>query len=226
MKCIHVIQHTLIGYALYEVCIDLHDLVQILTHFKIKVNQNVDYSQTYINPLTGIAIRPKCLFSIIEHYFKMCLNIVKSLLRVQKVISLCIFIIAARGSPVAFTAQRTSDMTSSRTKIIFDSVVTNVGGAYDGSTGTFTCPSPGVYVFTWTLTTIQGKYCRTRLYINGSRRPLEAFASLSGVSGTPRSQSTMVETVRLSAGDTVWVRTMGCNYFYDSPYNAFSGWKL
>ena len=156
----------------------------------------------------------------------MYLNIVQSLLRVQKVINLCIFIIAARGSPVAFTAQRTSSMTSGYTKIIFDSVVTNVGGAYDWSTGTFTCPSPGVYVFTWTLATFQGKSCDARLYINGSSRPLRAYAGLKGVSGTARSQSTMVATVRLSAGDTVWVQTEGCDFFYYSPYNAFSGWKL
>ena len=134
--------------------------------------------------------------------------------------------LSARGSPVAFTATRTNNIYSHNTKIIFDDLVTNVGGAYDRSTGTFTCPSPGVYVFTWTVTTEEEKYCQARLHINGSRRLLEAYANLDAVSGQARSQSTMVETVRLSAGDTVWVRTDYCTNLWGLRYNAFSGWKL
>ena len=136
------------------------------------------------------------------------------------------YVIAARGSPVAFTAVRTSNIYNSIVKIVFDKVITNVGGAYSNTTGTFTCPTDGVYVFIWTLMTMDGKMCAANLYVNGNRRSLQARANIQSVSSHSTVQGTMSGTFRLSAGDRVWVQTTSCNYFYGNPYNAFSGWKL
>jgi hypothetical protein len=35
--------------------------------------------------------------------------------------------------------------------MIFDTVITNAGGAYNQHDGIFTAPTNGVYVFTWNL---------------------------------------------------------------------------
>ena len=129
---------------------------------------------------------------------------------------------------MAFTATMYEQKnTYSNEKIIFNQVLTNEGGAYDGTSGVFTCPSSGVYAFTWTIMTLRNqKSCETFLSINGTVQSLAAFASLEGITYEAYTQSTMSTSVRLSAGDRVWVHTTDCHYLYDMPYSAFSGWKL
>ena len=140
---------------------------------------------------------------------------------------ICMYVdLAARDSPVAFTAQRQYPFSSSIGKIVFNIVTTNVGGAYSGTTGIFTCPSDGVYGFIWTLTTPGQKYCHVTLYKNGSEQDFQAYAYLIGVTSGARSQSTMAATLRLTKGDKVWLQADMCTRFWRSPYSAFTGWKL
>ena len=128
---------------------------------------------------------------------------------------------------MAFTASCTTRYTSNIGKIVYDRVITNIGGAYSGTTGTFTCPADGVYMFTWTLTTHSKKYCQADLYVNGNKQSgIRAYASLSSVSDWAFTLPTMIGAFSLSSGDRVWVQTNGCTYFHNSPHNAFSGWKL
>ena len=137
------------------------------------------------------------------------------------------FIIAERGASVAFMASRTNNIYSNIGKIVYDNVITNIGGAYSGTTGTFTCPMDGVYVFTWTLTTQYTKYCKANLYVNGNQQSgIQAYASLQTVSDWASTPSTMTGTFSLSSGDRVWVQTNSCTHFQGSPYNALSGWKM
>ena len=137
------------------------------------------------------------------------------------------YIVAARGSSVAFTATSSTDGAHSG-KVIFNTVVTNEGGAYDGSTGIFTCPSSGVYVFIWTIMTHYGKQCYADLSINGTRQQsVRAAAHLIGISSSDVfTQSTASRTVRLSKGQQVFVHVYFCTYFVSGRDNAFSGWKV
>ena len=134
--------------------------------------------------------------------------------------------LAARDATVAFTATRSKTFTSSIRKIVFNTVITNVGGAYSGTTGIFTSPSDGVYGYIWTLTTDDEEYCYVKLYKNGSEEDFRAYARLSGVTSDARSQSIMAANLRLNKGDRIWLQADDCSYFYGSPYNAFTGWKL
>ena len=131
---------------------------------------------------------------------------------------------------MAFTATISGQKSSyNNEKIIFNQVLTNEGRAYDGSSGIFTCPSNGVYVFTWTnMAAHDDTSCKMHLSINGStsKSQVAAYGDLQGVTSTAHSQSTMAVTVRLSRGDRVWVYSPSCDYLYSSPYTAFSGWKL
>ena len=47
----------------------------------------------------------------------------------------------------AFSAVRISPQTLNNSTVVCDTVITNVGGHYSGSTGQFTCPIAGLYQF-------------------------------------------------------------------------------
>jgi hypothetical protein len=70
---------------------------------------------------------------------------------------------------VAFHAVAYSS-TSSKT-IIFDHVITNIGGGYDKATGVFTVPTPGLYVMSWTIETY-GRLTEAVLLVNGKQEGL------------------------------------------------------
>lgn len=56
-------------------------------------------------------------------------------------------------SSAAFTAWlSTSTSLAPNTKIIFDNTVLNIGDHYDTTSGIFTCPVDGVYIFSLTIT--------------------------------------------------------------------------
>ncbi|XP_062584504.1 uncharacterized protein LOC134246196 [Saccostrea cucullata] len=131
------------------------------------------------------------------------------------------------GSPVvAFTAYANSGRDYSTEKIVFNSVITNYGAAYNSRTGIFTSPTDGVYAFTWTHLTQYGHYCHSYLTKDGARQNLDAHSNLQGIHSTVYTMATMTGTLHLSKGDQVWIQSQHCEGFLGSPYNSFSGWKL
>ena len=52
--------------------------------------------------------------------------------------------------------------------VVFDSVITNVGGAYDSSTGTFTVPVHGTCLFSVSVKTLHDVRSEARISQNGS----------------------------------------------------------
>ncbi|XP_062611618.1 uncharacterized protein LOC134273442 [Saccostrea cucullata] len=130
------------------------------------------------------------------------------------------------GSVVAFTAYASSGKDYNSEPIIFNSVITNEGGAYNSNTGIFTSPAVGVYVFTWTHLTRYGQYCHAYLSKNGTIQNIDAHTNLSGLSSGVYTMATMSGTLHLSKGDRVWIQANHCYGFLGAPYNSFSGWKL
>ena len=69
------------------------------------------------------------------------------------------FVVADHAHPVAYTGILTSDLQNNLRNniLVFNEVITDVGGAYDTSTGVFTCPVKGIYLFGLSLV-IYGDY--------------------------------------------------------------------
>ncbi|KAK3097526.1 hypothetical protein FSP39_010461 [Pinctada imbricata] len=129
---------------------------------------------------------------------------------------------------VAFTAVLSLSKTFGRDElIVYDRIITNVGGAYSSASGLFTSPEEGTHVFTWTHLTYNEHYCHAFLYKNANKVSLDAHSNLQGISRSLYTMATMSGTLQLTKGDQVSIRAaIGCTFFYSSPYNSFSGWKL
>ncbi|WAR31322.1 CAPR2-like protein [Mya arenaria] len=129
-------------------------------------------------------------------------------------------------SPVAFFATLISDFTTSTSSqtIVFNNVVTDVGGGYIPGTGVFTAPVNGLYVFSASVT-VHLSTSKTSAYIkirkNGS------YIVFLYVSDGDGNYETGVGTVILSLqiGDTVELTCNNSGQRIDS-FSFFSGFRL
>ena len=103
--------------------------------------------------------------------------------------------------------------------VIFDHVITNVGGGYDKSTGVFTVPTPGLFVFSWTIETY-GQRTEAVLLVNGVQQALSRADQASSYYDT----TTSFAVLKLSLGDEVKVKVTKGNAL--AKHTLFSGWKI
>ena len=129
----------------------------------------------------------------------------------------------ASGSGVAFFAKLSTNFlqaTHNQT-IVFDHVVTNQGNGYHSSHGIFTCTTPGLYVFSVTLTT-SSQYAHARLVKNTDEI---AMLHMSG----HWEQSSHTAVIELKIGDLVSVvshdSTVNIDYT-GGDYSSFAGFLL
>uniref|UniRef100_K1QPM5 Complement C1q-like protein 4 n=1 Tax=Magallana gigas TaxID=29159 RepID=K1QPM5_MAGGI len=87
---------------------------------------------------------------------------------------------------------------------VFDVDHTNIGGHYSHHTGVFTCPSHGVYVFSWSIFCSTGGEVYSELVVNSS--PVSG-KYVGSVSVSNILSSTDLAIVELNAGDEVYIRT-------------------
>ena len=110
--------------------------------------------------------------------------------------------------------------------LLFDSVTTNAGNAFDVSTGIFTCPTAGMYVFSYTVTTADYPIvvlCRNEDILATVFRSFDG----AGLYDTVSNQA----VVQLAVGDQVGIIFMGYDSqsVYGDPYyhyTTFSGYML
>ena len=132
-------------------------------------------------------------------------------------------------TPIAFTAQHTSSRSHYSERVKYDKVETNDGSGYNASTGIFTAPVAGTYMFLWHVMTTSDNargYCYQYLYKNGAQLQFLAVADAQG--NTDRSDAASNSAVlTLNTGDTVSIRVHGsCGYLYGRQYTFFSGFRI
>lgn len=115
----------------------------------------------------------------------------------------------------------------SNSVVVYNTVVTNLGNGYDSSTGIFTAPSNGVYMFSWTNLCQRWKQFLTSLYLN---EKLIARNYAAPVSVADHASGSQIVILNIKKGDKVFIRIPGDGrmgeYIYGDGWSTFSGYKL
>ncbi|XP_077586849.1 uncharacterized protein LOC144206045 isoform X2 [Stigmatopora nigra] len=110
------------------------------------------------------------------------------------------------------------------TTLIFSKVFTNVGRAYDETSGVFTAPVGGVYVFSFTAADFLKGYMGVTLYHN--QDPIVSSLDLNNHGGY--TSATNGALIRLAMGDSVRLSLPASYRLYDDKrsFSVFSGFLL
>ncbi|XP_062604695.1 complement C1q tumor necrosis factor-related protein 7-like [Saccostrea cucullata] len=129
---------------------------------------------------------------------------------------------------IAFTAGVTSDSSSWNSgTLVYNKVINNVGGGYNPSTGIFTAPVEGDYVFYVSIQSYGSKHILIDIVLNGSSK-VRATA-YSYTSNEAEDVGTNLVTLRLQKRDKVWVKHYsgtGYDTYTDAPSVTFSGFLI
>lgn len=152
------------------------------------------------------------------------------LCRLLHFLFLSFYILAGFETGVSFSAVLTDalyNIVIGQT-IIFNKAFLNDGNAYDVTTGVFTVPMDGVYLFSYFVAEINNDQIVLRLVVNGGNR-VDAVAE--GVQQGHNDQGGNLVILKLHAGDTVFVQAYDTsNVHIDGAasywYTSFSGTLL
>ena len=123
--------------------------------------------------------------------------------------------------PVAFTAELSDDTTTTGiTTLVNEVVITTIGGGYDNTTGVFTAPVSGVYVFMATATPGQdGETLQVAIMCKD--------AIIAFMFAKDRNSCSCHAVVRLAVGDQVYLETYDEECTFSGPgLTSFSGMLL
>ncbi|XP_026800173.2 complement C1q-like protein 3 [Pangasianodon hypophthalmus] len=118
--------------------------------------------------------------------------------------------------PVAFYAALKEDF-GKEDILKFSTVITNLGGHYDASTGTFTCNFAGVYYFSYHIVK-NGLSLRADLVLNDHK----TVASAVAVDALHTDTASNSAVLQLSVGDRVYVRLNKSDSTLKDTQNLFS----
>lgn len=130
-------------------------------------------------------------------------------------------ILSGNDQAVAFTALLSKVTTLGSKEVVkYDTVLTNVGGAYVPSTGIFTAPYKGIYTISCSLMSSPSNFVHLNIMKNGN-----ALALLYSASGTyPLASQTL--QLLLEKGDKIWIQnynTKTAKMHDHNAFNVFSG---
>nr|CBX41701.1 putative C1q domain containing protein MgC1q52 [Mytilus galloprovincialis] len=136
-----------------------------------------------------------------------------------------------RGSEsgkVAFMAKNSADLqnTPSKSVVVYNIVITNIGNGYDSSSGIFFAPSNGVYTFSWTVLTHSGKYFHTYLALNG-KLIARNYTGAKGVADHASGSQNVV--IEVKKDDKVFIKVQDGytgKFMFGNSWSTFSGYKL
>uniref|UniRef100_A0A8W8J8Q2 C1q domain-containing protein n=1 Tax=Magallana gigas TaxID=29159 RepID=A0A8W8J8Q2_MAGGI len=112
--------------------------------------------------------------------------------------------------------------------LVFPTVIYSEGTGYNPSTGIFTAPTAGTYVFYVSVQSANRKYLWLDIVLNGSSKVRATAYYSSGSSVHINQTGTNLVILHLLTGDRVWVkRYAGVGYYSNNvPSTTFSGFKL
>ena len=122
---------------------------------------------------------------------------------------------------VAFTDGVTTISTTWNSgTLIFNSVILNGGNVYNPSTGVFTSPVAGTFVFYVTAVEYSNQYLRVDIVLNS----VSKVRTIGDNSASFQTGTNMI-VLNLQKGDSVWVRyNSGKGYYTSSvPVTTFTG---
>ncbi|XP_078310363.1 uncharacterized protein LOC144618362 [Crassostrea virginica] len=125
---------------------------------------------------------------------------------------------------VAFTAGVTSDSSTWNSgTLIFNSVILNIGNGYNPSTGVFTSPVAGTYVFYVTAVEYNKQFLNVDIVLNSASK-VRTYSHNSAAYQT----GTNMVVLNLQKGDSVWVKhSSGTGYHTHSvPLTTFTGFQI
>lgn len=127
---------------------------------------------------------------------------------------------------VAFSAARATNLAPGTLdqQIAFDLLHSNLGGAFDSTSGHFICPAAGTYVFFFHILKLA---ISVPLYVNLMRND-EVVASAYANDGAPDHETASNHALLpLHLGDHMWLRLhRGAIYGSSWKYSTFSGFLL
>lgn len=112
--------------------------------------------------------------------------------------------------------------------LVFPVVIYSEGTGYNPSTGIFTTPTAGTYIFFISVQSAHQKYIYLEIVLNGSSKVRAMAWYDSGSSVSIYQTETKLVILHLQTGDIVWAkRARGTGYHSDSGHiTTFSGLKL
>jgi len=109
--------------------------------------------------------------------------------------------------------------------LVFERVVMNIGDHYNNIDGIFVAPKTGIYLFAWTVCTVNANFVMTELMVDNT---MISRAGESEASGSYDCGS-MTAVCRMDKDKHAWIRTTAygtVNYFYtnkEGPQSSFMG---
>ncbi|KAK3581028.1 hypothetical protein CHS0354_013924 [Potamilus streckersoni] len=129
------------------------------------------------------------------------------------------------GGPIAFyaTVSVPELHLGDHHTVVFDKIITNVGGAYHHNTGIFVAPLSGIYVFSVTAMASAGKKAYLEFIMDGviindlvpNHSAADIYVSV-----------TRVFVLEVAQGSEIWVRTTSADDVHGNQHTCISGWLL
>lgn len=104
--------------------------------------------------------------------------------------------------------------------VVFDRLITNIGNHYHNTTGVFTVPLDGLYMFFISANVLASKYIVLQLVVNG--RVIDDMLA-SALNGNDTQVGADMWTLELTEGSEVWVQTLHPGEVRGACHTTFKG---
>jgi hypothetical protein len=128
------------------------------------------------------------------------------------------FYATTRDETYSFTLEKKSIL-------VFEIVVMNIGGHYNNIDGIFIAPKTGIYLFAWTVCTVNANYVMTELMVDNTMISRAGESETNGYYDC----GSMTAVSRMDKDKHAWIRTTAYgskNLFYtnkEGPQSSFMG---